>query len=101
MIRVYPPAVSAGGWSGNPADLMPEWLKLVAVLLFILAASPLAVGCPVCDTGTGEQVRAGIADGNLGLNLAAVLLPFAVVLGVAAVIHFGLPAARNKHARRD
>ena len=60
-----------------------------------------AMACPLCDTGTGERVRAGIMDGNGGVGLVATLLPFAVVLGVTAVIHFGPPRTRNEHGDRD
>ncbi len=70
---------------------------LLAVLLLVAGD---ATACPVCDTGTGEQVRAGIMDGDLGLNLLATLLPFTVVLAVVAVIHFG-PPWRNKPGRPE
>ena len=77
---------------------MRNWL-LPAWVLTALATPALA--CPVCDTGTGEQVRAGIVGGDLGWGLLATLLPFAVVLGVAAAIHFGPPGTRKKHGSRD
>jgi hypothetical protein len=48
-----------------------------------------AIGCPVCDTATGDQVRAGILDENFGRTLLAVVLPFPILLGVVALIHFG------------
>jgi hypothetical protein len=70
--------------------------RLAFALVLACLVAP-ALGCPICDTGTGEQVRAGIADDHLGPSLLAVLLPFAVTLGVTAAIHFGFPGARNKH----
>jgi hypothetical protein len=76
-------------------------VRSLYLLLFTLAASATpALACTICDTGTGDQVRAGIADDHLGLSLLAVLLPFAVALGVTAAIHFGFPGARNKHDHR-
>ena len=47
------------------------------------------LACPVCDTGTGEAVRAGIFDGNFAVNLIALLSPFPILIGIVAVIHFG------------
>ena len=58
---------------------------LLAVALF---AAP-ALGCPVCDTGTGQQVRDGILDDQFGFNLFATLVPFPILIAVAAFIHFG------------
>ncbi len=48
-----------------------------------------AWACPLCESETGERVRAGIFDADFGYNLAATLLPFPVLLGVAALIRFG------------
>ena len=55
------------------------------------ALASTALACTVCDTGTGEQVRAGLFDNDFGRTLVAVLLPFPVLLAVVAMIHFGLP----------
>ena len=55
------------------------------------AVATTVSACPVCDTGTGEQVRAGIFDAEFGRTLVAVLLPFPILLAVVATIHFGLP----------
>jgi hypothetical protein len=71
--------------------------------LLLLAAGTVG-GCPVCESGTGQQVRAGIIDDDLGLNLLATLLPFSVVLGVVAAIHFGPPwrkQGNRTRGRRD
>ena len=56
-------------------------------LLMQAALVGTAQACPVCDSPAGEQVRAGIADGNATLNLAAVLLPFLLTFALVAVIH--------------
>ena len=71
---------------------------LGALPAVLLLAAGDAAACPVCDSGTGRQVRAGILDGDLGLNLLATLLPFMVVLAVVAAIHFGPP--RSSKPRR-
>jgi hypothetical protein len=67
----------------------------VAILVLILGAPCGA--CPVCDTGTGRQVRAGILDENFGRTLLAVALPFPVLLAVVAVVHFGWPPFRHQN----
>jgi hypothetical protein len=66
----------------------------LAILVLILSAP--AGACPVCDTGTGRQVWAGILDENFGRTLLAVALPFPVLLAVVAVIHFGWPPFRRQ-----
>jgi hypothetical protein len=64
--------------------VLPCWL--------VLLASDAARACPVCDTGTGEQVRAGIFNENFAGTLVAVLLPFPILLACVAMIHFGWPS---------
>jgi hypothetical protein len=67
---------------------------VVATVVQVVFAST-AYACPVCDTGTGEQVRAGILNGDFAATAATVLLPFPILLGVVAIIHFGWPARRR------
>ena len=69
---------------------MPVAAVRAGLLFFamVLAAAP-ARACPVCRTGTGRQVRAGIVGDDLGPGVLATVLPFAVVAGVTAAIHFG------------
>ena len=65
---------------------------LICIITWIAvqaAGASGALGCPVCDTGAGDQVRAGILDENFGRTLLTVLLPFPILLGVVALIHFG------------
>jgi hypothetical protein len=52
------------------------------------ALAPI-LACPVCDTGTGREVRAGILGGDLVVTLLAVTLPFTLVAAVVAFVHFG------------
>ena len=65
----------------------------LAVALLLIAAP--ALGCPICNTGTGDEVRAGIFDGNFAYNLFATLLPFPLLVGIVAFIHFGGPRRRS------
>lgn len=63
--------------------------------MLVLTLNAPAGACPICDTGTGRQVRAGIFDDNFGRTLLAVALPFPILLAVVAAIHFGWPATRR------
>jgi hypothetical protein len=65
-------------------------LLALAVVMTLVAASP-ASACPVCDSDTGQQVRAGLFGDEFGRNLLATALPFPILLGVVAAIHFGWP----------
>ena len=61
---------------------------LISFVMLAALAAPVAA-CPVCDTATGEQVRAGILDEDFAFNVLAMLLPFPILIGIAAAIHFG------------
>jgi hypothetical protein len=56
-----------------------------------------AAACPICDSDRAEEVRAGLADDALGRNLLAAALPFGLLAGLVALVHFG--PARGPHAR--
>jgi hypothetical protein len=63
------------------------------LLGFLCAASlsllPLVAGaCPICNTETGQQVRAGIFDDNFWSTLLIVISPFPVLLLAIAAYHF-------------
>ena len=58
-------------------------------LLAALAVPAGARACPVCDTETGREVRAGVFDANFSRNVVAVLSPFPILGGIVAFIHFG------------
>ena len=73
---------------------------VIAAALTTSAAGP-ATGCPVCDTDTGRAVRTGILDGNFAGTLAAVLLPFPILFGAAAMIHFGWPSRGGASRKPD
>lgn len=54
-------------------------------------ANSVIDACPVCDTATGQRVRAGIWDGHFGHNLLLMALPFAVFAVLVALLRFGVP----------
>ena len=55
-------------------------------LLLLLASLGAASACPVCDTETGNQVRAGIFCEGFGWNVLAVLAPVPVLLLSACAV---------------
>lgn len=62
------------------------WLVAAAVACVPKAAS----ACPVCPTETGREVRAEIFDGRFAENVVLTLLPFPLLMGIVAAIHFGV-----------
>jgi hypothetical protein len=71
--------------------------SLVMLLIACDAAgwSSAAIGCPVCDTGTGEQVRAAL-ESDLKWGVLATASPFALVLAVVGMIQFDAPLRRRR-----
>ncbi len=61
----------------------PSGLPCMRPFLMLVAAR--AYACPVCNSGTGQQVRESILGPDFGFNLAAALAPFALC---ALVIRF-------------
>lgn len=79
--------------TGTPRVL--THVACVAVYLsFALARTARA--CPVCDSETGQQVRAELRDEHLGVSVLATVVPFVLVLGVVAAVHFGPPRIRRR-----
>lgn len=69
-------------------------------LAAVLALTPLAAACPLCDSPTAEAVRAGLVDDDLPRTLAAIVAPFAVVGIVALLLSVAAPA-RHAAPRDD
>ncbi len=69
---------------------------LGGVLLVLLAAALSARACPVCDTGTGRAVRAGVFGADFGRNLLVTALPFPIFLGITALLYYGPPSVRRR-----
>lgn len=66
-----------------------KWPALASLLLF----TSDVLACPMCHTGTGKAVRAGIfAGGDFLFNLFVVLAPFPVLALIVRWIHNGPPA---------
>lgn len=76
------------------------WRKLFPIIFFVMPAAVMA--CPICDTPTGEQVRAGIFGAGFLSTLFAVLLPFPVLLVAVLLINHALserPVSTAKERR--
>jgi hypothetical protein len=61
----------------------------LAILAVLLLGGFTALGCPVCHSGTGDAVRAGIFNEHFGRNLSATLLPFPIFGLIIAWLHSG------------
>ena len=68
---------------------------LLSAAIGLAAIAPSAAACPLCDTGTGEQVRAGLVDEHLPLSVAAVVLPLAAAALVLGAVTL-LPSAGSR-----
>ncbi|MBA2622098.1 MAG: hypothetical protein H0U88_00570 [Chthoniobacterales bacterium] len=68
-------------------------MKSHAIILASLAVPSLAFACTVCDTDTGEQLRAGIFGSDFWSTLLVVVSPFPVLLLTLAAIHLGFPSS--------
>jgi hypothetical protein len=69
-----------------------RWLvrfSAAAVAVLVWGASALA--CPVCESETGQKVRAGIFSEDFESNVVLTLLPFPVLAGLVALIYYGFP----------
>jgi hypothetical protein len=71
---------------------METMLRFVPLVLLLLPDAALA--CPVCDSSTGEAVRAGIAE-SFGPRLLATLAPFPVLIVVVALVNACWPDGRS------
>jgi len=54
--------------------------------MFRAAASS---ACTLCNTPTGEQVRAGIFNESFGGNLLLTVAPFPLLAAIVVAMHFG------------
>lgn len=57
------------------------------VTLSVLSLADPLFACPVCDTDTGKEVRAGIFDKDFSKNIVLTLLPFPIFFAIAALIY--------------
>jgi hypothetical protein len=56
-------------------------------LAFLVSAQLAA--CPVCNSGTGQQVRQSIFGDGFEVNLAVAILPFLICAGIVCLIAEG------------
>jgi len=52
-----------------------------------LASADAALACPICISGTGDAVRAGLFGGDFVSTLLATLAPFPVLGAIVALLH--------------
>ena len=71
-------------------------LVLAGGLFFPSAVS----ACPVCDSGTGQAVRAGIFGSDFGFNLFVTIVPFLIFGVIVAGIYYGSPGEWRRRTRR-
>jgi hypothetical protein len=65
-------------------------VRLVLALAAVLMSTATALACPLCDTGTGVAVRAGIAE-HFALHLGATAAPFVVLFAIVTILQRGWP----------
>ncbi len=78
---------------------MKAILQVVALAGAVFLSASSASACPLCHTETGEKVRAGIFDDEFARNVLVTLLPFPVLAGLVALIHFGFPNPKPSRSR--
>lgn len=72
--------------------MIRAWIQKWAALLAIFVWSIDALACPLCHSGTGKEVRAGIfGGGDFLFNLFVVVAPFPILALVVAWIYYGPP----------
>ena len=73
------------------------WCTSITLSTALITSTAWA--CTVCDSETGQQVRAGILGDDFWTTLVGVIAPFPVLLILVAVYHYGVPnfAARASH----
>ena len=59
--------------------------------LAVVTLASAAGACPFCHTQTGEQIHASVFGPDFWFNVGVTLLPFAIFLGLTALIYFGVP----------
>ena len=65
-------------------------VKRNAITFALLLAPSSIFACTVCDSETGQQVRAGIFTNDFWSTLLAITAPFPVLLAAVAAVQYGL-----------
>lgn len=69
-------------------------MSIVFAVLALSFVFESASGCPVCDSSTADDVRAGLLSDFTASNALAVVLPFAVIGAGVAMLEW-----RSKNRR--
>jgi hypothetical protein len=69
--------------------------RAVAIAALALIGNVAALACPVCDTDTGREVRAGIFGDDFGRNVLLTVAPLPAVLLLAALACRAVPEPRG------
>jgi hypothetical protein len=81
--------------------MRPSVLRFLLVFAVLVPAgavlASLAPDCPCCQGNLAQHVQTSLSSGPLALDLLWGLLPLPILLGIAALIHFG---ARRSDAGR-
>jgi hypothetical protein len=62
-----------------------------------LSTVSYCVACTLCSSASAIEVRGGLLDDKLLLNLAATVSPFVAVAVIVAWVHLGSPLPRRRH----
>ena len=73
--------------------------KTITSIVTFVSLNADAFACPLCHSGTGQQVRAGIFAEDFFYNLFVAAAPFPVLAVIVTLIHFGPPSFRRQ--RKD
>lgn len=63
---------------------------LTAGVIAALACMGSASACPVCDSATADEVRAGLTADGMGKTIAAMVAPFVVLVAGVRIYNVGL-----------
>jgi len=74
--------------------------RLIASLAATALASP-SIACPVCDSDTGVEVRAGLFNGEFAITAAKVVLPFPVTLALLGALAAAAPSLVPRRPAAD
>jgi hypothetical protein len=70
-------------------------MKFLGILLVISASS--ANACTFCHSETARRIRAAVFGPDFWFNAGVTVLPFAICLGITALIYFPLPFGHRHH----
>ncbi|RYG50256.1 MAG: hypothetical protein EOO01_11120 [Chitinophagaceae bacterium] len=68
-----------------------------ALLIALISLPGFIRACPICNSLTGNAIRASVLGPDLWFNLAVLILPFAIFAIVAAIMYYGIRPPRSHH----